>query len=219
MMTTNTPAGPSDLHPSPNRRLTELFGPAYWERAQTLSEAQTEHLVHTILGWEARHDSRPQRAKLHRDRAIAVVMVMTGITIRELCNLQMDDLIHNSTGLPALQVGTPPRCLPLPVVVAKAISRWLSLRPVIYGHEPSVGQPPLMPLFVADQQKPITPFLVQQVLQRLRQESGIAFSIYDLRHGFILRMVAHGCPPDSIASMLGRPSRHIINLYSSLLLF
>ncbi|NJM39372.1 MAG: tyrosine-type recombinase/integrase [Anaerolineae bacterium] len=100
--------------------------------------------------------------------------------------------------------------------MVKAISRWQSLRLMVYPNQPAQAPAPTAPMFITHKQDPISPTVVQLVLQRLRRDSDIPFSAYDLRHAFILRMVSQGHPPTHIAAMLGRPLSRMIRVYCDL---
>lgn len=182
--------------------------PNYKPRARALSESRVEQLRHIVSGWSALPGaSMLEMLFAQRDKAIALLLISTGMTLEEIGTLNTDDVRHDASEKAHIIVCHRSRAIPLDADTAKAINRWLSLRPYIQGRTTC------KPLFVTRKLERIARTTVVSIVDRLKADSAIEFDTFALRHAFIRRMVTQGYLHDQISDMLGRPSRQIIQMY------
>ncbi len=180
------------------------YHPQYW----ALPENQINDLVQIIESWITLARGTPADiAMMHRDRAIALLLIFTGITINEARTLNTDDFVLDDHDVRYLKVGTLHRTVPINREVRQAISRWLIMRKLVFGNGRSNA------LFINRRCERINCASVKQVLSRLRLESDIPFTTFSLRHTFIKRLIKDGHNEQEISMMLSRPSRAIIEMY------
>lgn len=150
-----------------------------------------------------------QMLMMHRDQAIALVLITTGVTLDETCALDTRDVRKDASGRFHLIAQRYHRVIPLESDTVKVVNRWLALRQLVYrGQE-------FRALFITRRRERITSVAVRNVLEKLKVNSGVSFDSFALRHAFIRRMLQQGHSHDDISAMLGRPSRGIIEMYAS----
>lgn len=187
------------------------IGPKYHPQRWALPEQQISDLVHIVDSWtELARGTPADIASMHRDRAIALLLIHTGITINEVRTLDNDDFILDDHEVRSLKVGNTQRKVPLSREVRQAISRWLIMRKLVFGNTMTHA------LFINRRSERINCASVKQVLSRLRMESEIDFTTFSLRHSFIKRLIAEGHSEREISLMLSRPSHTIIAMYEHL---
>ena len=150
-----------------------------------------------------------QTLMVHRDQAIALLLVSTGITLDETCALDTKDVRKDAAGRFYLVAPRHHRVIPLENDTVKTVNRWLTLRQLVYRGKD------FRPLFITRRHERIASVAVRSVLERLKSDSGIKFDSFALRHAFIRRMVQQGYSHDEVSAMLGRPSRGIIEMYAA----
>ena len=183
-------------------------GSKYYPRHWALPDKQIEYLVRIVESWTDLARGTPADiAIMHRDRAMALLLIFTGITINEARNLNTDDFVMNEHDERALKVGHGHRSVPLSRDVRQAVSRWLTMRKLVFGNVQTHA------LFINRRTERINSASVKQVLSRLRMESEIPFTTFSLRHTFIKRLLDEGYAEQEISLMLSRPSRAIIEMY------
>jgi site-specific recombinase XerD len=198
--------------PHPMQKVLHTYMPT--QRA--LPAQAVQQLKQTMLGWVNRTEGEvSQLLWPHRDRAIVLLMLYAGVTIDELCALNLDDVLDEADDAQGrrnsrrcLRVGTMRRVIPLCLEARQVLSRWLAMRGLVFGNRPCPA------LFVTRGIKRINRTLVRGLISRLQRESGVAFDTFALRHTFVRDLVRQGLPPDDISGMLGRPSHDVIALYA-----
>ena len=180
----------------------------YHPQRWALSELQVSALVRLAESWVTLVTGTPMEIALtHRDRAIALLMIYTGVTINEIHTLNNDNYAQDGRGMHCIMVGPTRRMIPLNRETQQAVTRWLTLKRLVFGIMPTNA------MFINRRFERIKAASVKQVLTRLRKESGIPFTTFSLRHTFIKRLLDTGCSEDEIALMLSRPSRAVISMY------
>jgi site-specific recombinase XerD len=183
---------------------------SFRSRPRALSDGEMARLRHAVASRAFPDDAGPeQMLMLHRDQAIALLLITTGITLQETCALDVRDVHKDNAARFYIVAQRHNRIISLESDAVKTVNRWLALRQLVYrGRE-------FRPLFITRRQERITPVAVRNVLERLKVESGVSFDSFALRHAFIRRMVKQGHSHDEISAMLGRPSRAIIEMYAA----
>jgi site-specific recombinase XerD len=182
---------------------------AFRSRPRALSDTQLIRLRQSVQSRTSPEEAGPeQMLMMHRDQAIALLLITTGITLEETCALDTKDVRKDMQGRFAITAKRHNRTIPLESDAVKAVNRWMTLRHLVYrGKE-------FRPLFITRRQDRITSVAVRNVLERLKIETGMSFDSFALRHAFIRRMVQQGYSHDEVSAMLGRPSRGIIEMYA-----
>ena len=124
--------------------------------------------------------------RLHQDRAMAWLLISTGMTLAEVCALKTRDVLPLNEGGYALCIGRKRRLVPLESETVKLLSRWLTLRPLVQG----AHRTPL--LFISHHGDALTAVAVRRVVNQLQATSGVAFDTFALRHTFISNRCAKG---------------------------
>lgn len=188
----------------------------YMPTQRALPALAVQQLKQTMLGWVNRTEGEASQLLWpHRDRAIMLLMLYAGVTIDELCALNVDDvvLVVDAQGQResrrCLRAGTMRRVIPLGLEARQVLSRWLAMRGLVFGNRPCPA------LFVTRGMKRINRTMVRGLIARLQRESGVTFDTFALRHTFVRDLVRQGLPPDDISGMLGRPSHDVIALYAT----
>jgi site-specific recombinase XerD len=183
---------------------------SFRSRPRALSDSEVMQLRRAVVSCTVSEDAGPEQTlMLHRDQAISLLLITTGITLQETCALDTRDVRKYDDGRFFIVAQRHNRIIPLESDVVKAVNRWLALRQLVYrGRE-------FRPLFITRRQERITPVAVRNVLERLKVESGVSFDSFALRHAFIRRMMKQGYSNDEVSAMLGRPSRGIIEMYAA----
>jgi site-specific recombinase XerD len=175
---------------------------------RALSAQAVQQLKQTMLAWvSATRGEASQWVWPHRDRAMVMLMLHAGVTIDELCALNLDDVIADERGR-HLRAGLAQRSIPLCLEARQTLSRWQAMRGLAFGQRDCSA------LFVTRSMKRINRTMVRGLLARLQRESGVPFDSFALRHTFVREMVQQGLPPDDISGMLGRPSHEVIAMYA-----
>ena len=207
----------------------DKYMPTYMPTQRALSAQAVQQLKQTLLGWVNRMQGESsQLIWPHRDRAMILLMLYAGVTIDELCALNLDDVVDgvidgvvdgvvdravgkvkdDARGQRCLRVGTMRRVIPLCLEARQMLSRWLAMRGLVFGNWPCPA------LFVTRGLKRINRTMVRGLLGRLQRDSGVDFDTFALRHTFVRDMVQQGLPLDDISGLLGRPSHDVIALYA-----
>ena len=187
--------------------------PMYMPTQRALSAQAVQQLKQTLLGWVNRMQGESSQLLWpHRDRAMVLLILHAGLTIDELCALNLDDVVDrvndDAHGQRCVRVGTMQRAIPLCLEARQVLSRWLAMRGLVFGNRPCPA------LFVTRNMKRINRTMVRGLLARLQRESGVSFDTFALRHTFVRDLVKQGLPPDHISGLLGRPSHDVIALYA-----
>ena len=179
-------------------------------RPRALSDADMARLRQAILSRPFPEGIGPEQTLMvHRDQAIALLLLSTGITLDETCALDTKDLRKDVAGRFFIVAPRHHRVIPIESGTVKIVNRWLALRQLVYRGKD------FRPLFITRRQERIASVAVRSVLERLKSDSGIKFDSFALRHAFIRRMVQQGYSHDEVSAMLGRPSRGIIEMYAA----
>src|SRR5215216_1800442 len=110
------------------------MSPKYHPQHWALPEDQISNLVQVVESWtELARGTPADIAMMHRDRAMALLLIYTGITINEIRTLNNDDFVLDSHEERSLRVGNASRLVPLNREVRQTVSRWLIMRKLVYG--------------------------------------------------------------------------------------
>ena len=173
-----------------------------------MSDMDMARLRETVANWSHLQNVGPAHAlQVHRDQAVVLLLIGTGISIKELCELGASDVRKDRADHFYISVHHHKRQIPLESDALKAVNRWLVLRHLVYRGKTYQA------LFTTRKHERITSMGVQTILERLRVGSGVAFDPFALRHTFIRRKVQQGYSHLEISAMLGRPSHDIIRMY------
>jgi len=147
-----------------------------------------------------------------RDYSIVALLVDCGLRSTELCRLELDglDLRGRSVTVKSGKGGKG-RLVFLSDLTARAISRWLSVRPDVFCNA----------LFTSSRKEALTRSGLQQILSRLKNRTGIEngkrVSPSVLRASCATCFVKNGGDPHSLARLLGHSSTRMAERYVNLL--
>lgn len=180
----------------------------YQPQRWALTQDQIDSLVKVVESWvPLATGTTADIAMMHRDYAIALLLIYTGVTINEIRMLNNDDYTFDGAGKRCLVIGSRHRTILLTRETNQTISRWLIMRKLVFGSMHNNA------LFTNRRTERINAASIKQVLSRMRMSSAIPFTTFSLRHTFIKRMIEAGRTELEISQMLSRPSRAIIEMY------
>ena len=145
-----------------------------------------------------------------RDRAIAVVLLYTGLRLAELVALDVDDLRMSARkGLVVVRSGKGDayREVPLNALVRQVLDEWLKER----GQRKVGGE---SALFVGRSARRLSKRSVDDVVRGLGEDAGVKLSAHILRHTFLTRMVRQGSDLVLVAELAGHRRLETTRRYS-----
>lgn len=150
-----------------------------------------------------------ERAKA-RDRAIAVVLLYTGLRLAELVALDVDDVkVSSRKGVVVVRSGKGDayREVPLNALVRQVLDEWLTER----KGRAAQGE---RAVFVGRSGRRLSKRSVDDVVRALGKDAGVALSAHILRHTFLTRMVRQGSDLVLVAELAGHRRLETTRRYS-----
>jgi site-specific recombinase XerD len=132
-----------------------------------------------------------------RDNAILLMLLDTGVRAAELCGLSLDDVCLATRTARVFGKGAKERAVFFSVVTARALAKWLSVRPEVVFDDP---------LFTSAKRKQrLTPHGLLEVVQRIARQAGISKKVgcHTIRHSFATLMVKNGASANVLQHLLG----------------
>jgi integrase/recombinase XerC len=176
-------------------------------RARTLPHFLTSQQLRTLL------EAPPADTPLGlRDRAILETMYSAGLRISETVGLNDEDLDLASSLLRIRGKGRKERLAPVGSYAARAVRRWLAVRPLAPGG-PQGG---LAPVFVNKFGRRITTRSVARMLEKHLKRTGLDLRTtpHSLRHSFATHLLNHGADIRSVQELLGHKSLSTTQIYT-----
>jgi integrase/recombinase XerC len=147
---------------------------------------------------------------LARDAAVLALLYGSGLRISEALGLKRKDVPAPGAGDVIIVTGKGQKTRMVPVLpsVLKLVAQYISLCP---HHLPSDG-----PLFVGAKGGPLSPRIVQLVMERLRGALGLTETAtpHALRHSFATHLLARGGDLRAIQELLGHASLSTTQVYT-----
>lgn len=202
------------LSERPDKLLTK---PRYaYREIQPLSEAEIKALLKAIDRTKPSEGKRKPftmpRSTAHRDRAIIMLLLDTGLRASELCRLTVKDLdLHNGTITvrPHLSgIKSRPRIIPIGNVTKKALWRYLAVRNTEYkGDE----------LFFSREGHPMDRNSLRKLLNRLGERAGVPnVHPHRFRHTFAIQYLRNGGDVFTLQRILGHTTLSMVQHYLAL---
>jgi integrase/recombinase XerC len=145
---------------------------------------------------------------LARDAAVLALLYGCGLRISEALGLKRKDIGEGRDALTVTGKGNKTRMVPLLPQVAKLVAEYAKLCPYDL---PADG-----PLFVGAKGGPLSPRIIQLVMERLRGALGLAETAtpHALRHSFATHLLARGGDLRAIQELLGHASLSTTQIYT-----
>jgi len=145
---------------------------------------------------------------LARDAAVLALLYGCGLRISEALGLERRDVAGARDSLTVTGKGNKTRMVPLLPQVAKLISDYVALCPYDL---PADGA-----LFVGEKGGPLSPRIIQLVMERLRGALSLAETAtpHALRHSFATHLLARGGDLRAIQELLGHASLSTTQIYT-----
>jgi integrase/recombinase XerC len=178
--------------------------------AKTLPKPLAVSAAKRITEAELRMGEERQPWVLARDAAVLALLYGSGLRISEALNLERKDVPAPGAGdvIVVTGKGNKTRMVPVLVPVLKLIADYVAVCP----HE----LPPNGPLFVGVKGGPLSPRIIQLVMERLRGALGLADTAtpHALRHSFATHLLARGGDLRAIQELLGHASLSTTQIYT-----
>lgn len=144
-----------------------------------------------------------------RDYAITLFMLDCGVRASELCDLHIEDVFLLTKSARVFGKGSKERIVFFSPVTAKALARWLSVRP----HKPYEDS-----LFLGVRGEPLTRHGLGHIVTRLAKKAGIQRRIgpHAMRHTFATLYVKNGGDAHSLMRLMGHASTAMAQRYVDL---
>lgn len=202
------------LSERPDKLLTK---PRYaYREIQPLSEAEIKALLKAIDRTAPSQGKRQSftmpRSTAHRDRAIIMLLLDTGLRASELCRLTVNDVDlqnANITVRPFMSgIKSRPRIIPIGNVAKKAIWRYLAARNTEYrGGE----------LFFSREGHPLDRDSLRHLLFRLGNRAGVPnVHPHRFRHTFAIQYLRNGGDVFTLQRILGHATLSMVQHYLAL---
>jgi integrase/recombinase XerC len=145
---------------------------------------------------------------LARDAAVLALLYGCGLRISEALGLKPKDVAGGRDHLTVIGKGNKARMVPLLPQVSKLIADYVALCPYDL---PADG-----PLFVGEKGGPLSPRIIQLVMERLRGALNLADTAtpHALRHSFATHLLARGGDLRAIQELLGHASLSTTQIYT-----
>ncbi len=170
----------------------------------TLKEPLSEDQVAALLGAAKNSTHR------HRDTAMLLFLLDTGVRAAELCNLKMADVDFKNRSAKVLGKGNKIRMVYWGISTSKALLRYLRKE----------ERQPDEPVFVSDRGtragEALTPSGLLQLMQRLGEKAGVKCGCHDWRRTFAVNILNNGANLISVSRMMGHETLEITKGYLAL---
>jgi integrase/recombinase XerC len=145
---------------------------------------------------------------LARDAAVLALLYGCGLRISEALGLKPKDVAGGRDHLTVVGKGNKARMVPLLRQVSKLIADYVALCPYDL---PADG-----PLFIGEKGGPLSPRIIQLVMERLRGALNLADTAtpHALRHSFATHLLARGGDLRAIQELLGHASLSTTQIYT-----
>ena len=145
---------------------------------------------------------------LARDAAVLALLYGCGLRISEALGLKRREVTEGCDALTVTGKGNKARMVPLLPQVAKMVTDYVAICPYDL---PADG-----PLFVGERGGPLSPRVIQLVMERLRGALGLADTAtpHALRHSFATHLLARGGDLRAIQELLGHASLSTTQIYT-----
>jgi len=178
--------------------------------AKTLPKPLPVAAAKRVTKVDARRGEAREAWVLARDAAVLALLYGSGLRISEALGLRRMDVAAAGAGdsIVVTGKGNKTRMVPVLLTVLKLIDEYIALCPyelVLNG-----------PLFVGAKGGPLSPRIVQQVMERLRGSLGLADTAtpHALRHSFATHLLARGGDLRAIQELLGHASLATTQVYT-----
>lgn len=142
-----------------------------------------------------------------RDTAVLELLYSTGMRCSEIVGLVVDDVDTSNRSIRVIGKGRKERWVPFGAPANKALSRYLSTRPVVSGRDP---------LFIGSNNKALSDRTVRRIVARglIRASVRTKASTHTLRHSFATHLLQRGGDLRSIQELLGHSSLSTTQRYT-----
>ncbi|MEA3351167.1 MAG: tyrosine-type recombinase/integrase [Chloroflexota bacterium] len=142
-----------------------------------------------------------------RDTAMVITLVNTGLRVRELCALTLDDVeISARKGQATVNgKGFKQRTIPLNTACRQILNEWLQYRP---GSDKRA-------LFINQRRATVRPRSAQRAVKRIAEQAGLGDDVtpHTLRHTFAKSLINEGVTLEKVAKLLGHSSLNTTRIY------
>jgi len=145
----------------------------------------------------------------YRNHAIFALFLFAGLRKNELLNLKLNDVdVENQTIFVHLGKGNKDRIIPMNHTLAQSLNRYLVQRK---------KQNKTCPEFFAcsNRNKGLTETGLKLLSNKLKEASGLTYTIHTLRHTFATLMLEGGCDIYSLSKMMGHSDIKTTTIYLS----
>lgn len=174
----------SRIESNPGRLYDKAVGPQI-ARREVMSVADLRRIIAT--------------AKDPKDRAVLLLMTVMGLALREVCALQISDLLADAGGW-LLRVDGRQRELPIPSVVAEPL---LSVR----------GTRTRGPLLVNQRNRPLEQAAIARIVGRVAEQTNLGYSVSSrlLINSMRGALIVNPVPMHTMMQGLGSTGRHFLS--------
>jgi integrase/recombinase XerD len=162
---------------------------------------------------ETRHKFNMRRPTAHRDQAIILMLLDTGMRAMELCSLTIEDVdiktgkVEIKHGIKGGAKGGKGRTVYLGKVSRKAIWRYLAER--------EDGEILQAPVFVSRDDRPFNPDTLRQLVKSIGDRAGVPNAYtHKFRHTFAITYLRSGGDVFTLQALLGHNSLDMVRHYA-----
>ncbi len=169
-----------------------------------LTREQAERLLETTLNfpWSSAFER-------YRNHALLATVIYAGLRRKELLRLHLTDVdVAHQTIFVRLGKGQKDRIVPMNAGLSAILERYLQERAKASRSCPEV-------FTAARRNEGLTNIGLRWVVDRVRQLSGIAFGLHQLRHTFATLMLEGGCDIYALSRMMGHANITTTTIYLS----
>jgi len=147
-----------------------------------------------------------------RNIAILELFYATGMRLRELCNIKIQNINIVSGQIRVLGKGNKERILLFGIPAKSALQKYLAVRNKFLKRKPDTGI-----LFLSRLGRPISPLQVENIVRKYtRVVPGAKTNPHALRHSFATHLLASGAPIIVVKELLGHSNLSTTQIYTHL---